>query len=127
MGFWKKVFFHSPANYIIATCIGIVMTLVYFWSNDFAILTLGESFINSGIVLILIGLLLLCAYLGAFDTFAYGFHSLRKKEKRKFEDLIHYNEYKREERKRKSLQFMPFIVVGVLVLIIGIFLTLIIR
>ena len=127
MSFWKKVFFHSPVSYIIATCSGLVIALFYLWNNEFAKLRIGESFINSGIMVTLVGLLILCAFLGAFDTFAYGFHSLRNRKKRKFEDLVQYTQVKIEQRKKKSLPYIPFLVVGILYIILGIFLTLIIK
>lgn len=127
MSFWKKVFFHSPVKYGVAAGLSIIVTLVNLYLYEFAKYRIGESIINSGIIITLIGLLILCAFYGAFDTFAYAFNSMRNRKNRKYEDLVEYSQIKTEQRRGKSLPYMPFIVVGIIVIIIGIIVTLLIK
>lgn len=127
MGFWKKVFFHSPVSYGIAFGIACLLSVIYSYLNDFAIGKIVEAILTSGIIVFLLGMIILCAHYGAFDTFAYGFQSLRNRKKRKYEDLVQYTQLKQEERGKRSLPYVPFMVVGLIFAFIGIILSLIIK
>lgn len=127
MGFWKKVFFHSPITYIVCFSVCCIISLVYSYFYSFSSARISESILNSGIMMVFVGILVLCSFYGAFDTFAYGFQSLRSKKNRKYEDLVQYTRIKGEERSKKSLPYVPFMVVGLLFVIVGIILSFIIK
>ena len=75
-----------------------------------------DSFGIAGGAVFLIGMLQLVSYWGAFDTFGYSFSSFRHKSR--YEDLYEYTVKKQESRRVNELTFMPFIVVGLVFLLI---------
>ena len=80
----------------------------------------AEAMTASGAIVFLIGMLQLAAYFGAFDTFGYSFSTFRSQ--RRYQDLYEYTAGKSEERKHGELTFMPFLVVGLVFLLIGLLL-----
>lgn len=64
----------------------------------------------AGAVSILLGLLMLAASAGAFDTIGYGFSTLRSVRRDK--DLYEYSLRKKEKRKGRGRAYLPLIAVG---------------
>lgn len=127
MRFFKKLFFHSPFHYLISLGILIVYSVIYLAFRDFAVVLIPDAIISGGLLIMFLGLLFLCAYFGAFDTFAYAFSARRGNEKRKYDDLVDYTTSKQRERKLKDWFFMPYIVMGIIYMIIGFIINWIIR
>lgn len=119
MRIFKKLFLHSPMHYGIAFASAVIFTIIYIGLRQFAIFHIPDGIKTAGLILTLVGLLILSIFYGTFDTFGYAFSTFRKKEKRKYEDLVEYSRVKASERKLKNLIYMPYIVTGLFVLVIG--------
>lgn len=115
----KKLFLHSRKHYIISISISIAFIFAYVALRNFNLFFIPDALKTSGILTALIGLLILTIFYGAFDTFIYAFKVARKGKNREYKDLVEYTDYKRSERKRKELYYMPYISIGLLVLIAG--------
>ena len=67
-----------------------------------------------------VAVLMLVAYFGFFDTFAYGFISVGNiffrpfKVQKKYEDLIDYKEQKSEKRKSGGHFYLPFFLLSII-------------
>ena len=124
----KRIFLHSPVRYIVSLIICVTIAIVYVaFQNGWTLLfSWGNGITAGGAIMILIGLLVLVSQFGAFDIFGYAFSSLRG-QKRKYHDLYEYSENKNVERKKTVYYFVPYIVVGIIVLIIGIILTYVVK
>ena len=118
MGFLRRFFLHSPKRYVsgLLLATALILLALYFRGYD-RIFYYYDAFTLSGAAVFLIGLLQLVAYFGAFDTFGYGFSSFSGN--RKYDSLYEYSSRKWEKRSRGELVFMPYIVVGVLVVLVG--------
>ena len=110
MGSWKR--------YVAALIINIVLTLVVLFSRGFGLkIYYVDAFSVAGFVSILLGLLVWITGAGAFDTIGYGFSTLRGD--RKYKDLYEYSVRKKEKRSRHKKNFLPYIVVGIVFLVIS--------
>ncbi len=124
MTFLKKLLFHSWTKYVIALGICIVILLVNLILNDFHyLINYINGFQAGGAVTFLIGGLSLVTYLGAFDTFGYGFSKLRRNPEKSYRDMYEYSNLKYEERRRKQWTFIPYFVVGLVFIIVGLVLS----
>ncbi len=118
MSFLRRFFLHSPKRYIAAFIIAAVFTVLILYSKGFDLrINYMDAFTTAGSIVILLGLLLLVAYLGAFDTFGYGFSKVFGKKR--YSDLVEYNAIKKEKRRLGELVFMPYITVGAVFLLVG--------
>lgn len=122
MKFIKKLFINSWIRYLVSFVIGLLIAVVYLSFNGFKYF---YSYVNAistaGISLIFIGLLSLVSYLGAFYAFGYGFSQIFG-NKSNYKDLYDYTTRKIEIRKRKNFIFMPYIIVGIIFVIISLIL-----
>lgn len=126
MSLVRRLFLHSPREYLIALGLGALLTGLRLWSLGGTLsLFWADALETAGGVLILLGLLGLVARLGAFDTVGYAFSTFRSR--RRYEDLYAYASAKKEERSRRSWGFMAFIAVGVLFLAAGLILAAAVR
>lgn len=117
MGFWRKVFFHSPAHYAAALLLNVGLALIVLFARGFGLrIYYIDAFSVAGAVSALLGLLLWAASAGAFDTFGYGFSFFGG---RKHRDLYEYTVQKREKRSRQNKIFVPYIAVGLAFLAIS--------
>lgn len=118
MGFWKRWFFHSPVRYIVALVINAVVALVVLSVRGFDLkIYYVDAFSAAGGVSVFFGLLLWVAAAGAFDTMGYGFSVIGGN--RKYKDLYEYTVRKKEKRGRQKKTYMPYIVVGIIFLMIS--------
>lgn len=122
MHFLKKLFFQFPIHYVIAFVLAAAVGAFRFSTLPEGLASSFvwyETFSVSGSVTVLIGALLTVSYYGAFDLFGYVFSPGRSGEHRKYKDYVHYSEQKLEKRAREGWFFVPYYVVGVLVLLIS--------
>ncbi|MCR5324982.1 MAG: DUF3899 domain-containing protein [Lachnospiraceae bacterium] len=126
MSIFRRLFFHSPKTYIAAVVLNLAFCLIVLLVRGFdRLIFYYDAMTTAGSISILFGLLLLVTYWGAFDIFGYAFsmfkvHLTPDASIRRDKDLYEYKIRKQEERSRKELGFMPFIVVGAVFLILGV-------
>ncbi len=116
-----RFFRHPWKQYAAAAGVAVAITGLSLLRDGF---TLRIHYYNAltmaGAVTLLLGLLLLTAYLGAFDIFGYSFSTLRSQ--RRYRDLYEYTEAKKEKRRRGDRFFLPWVIVGTGFLITGLLL-----
>lgn len=122
MQFLKKVFAHSPGHYIATVILAVA-------AGAFRFLTLPvgtnarfvwyETLSVSGWVTFLIGALMTVAYLGAFDLFGYLFSPKGSGQQRKERTYADYSNGKAEKRAAGDYYFVPYYVVGVIVILVS--------
>ena len=139
MNVLKKIFGQSIWNYIAAVVLAVVMGVFRFatllegldpelgWFKTFTtyvLVEIGPRFAwyeilsLSGMVTFLIGALLMVAHWGAFDMFGYVFSPGRGK----YQDYADYSQKKTEKRNKTGYFFVPFFVVGVVLVLVSSFL-----
>ena len=117
MSFLRRFILHSPKRYLVGLLLAAALVLVSLFIRGFDhLIYYVDSFGIAGGAVFLIGMLQLVSYWGAFDTFGYSFSSFRHKSR--YEDLYEYTVKKQESRRVNELTFMPFIVVGLVFLLI---------
>ncbi len=122
MKFIKKLFINSWIRYLVSFVIGLIIAVIYLSLNGFKYFyNYVNAISTAGISLIFIGLLSLVSYLGAFYAFGYGFSQIFG-NKSNYKDLYDYTTRKIEIRKRKNFIFMPYIIVGIIFVIISLIL-----
>lgn len=135
----KKIFGQSVWNYIAAVVLAVAAGVFRFatllegvepelgWYQTLTTVGLGEMSLRlvwyeilslSGYVTFLLGALLMVAQWGALDMFSYAFSSKRGK----YKDYTDYTQQKAEKRSKEGYLFMPFFVVGVVLVIVSYFL-----
>lgn len=116
----KESLFSSPVRYIVSLIITIILTIIVLISRGFdALIGYIDGLGVSGFVIILVGGLSIVSYFGFFDTVSYGFSTIGRREKRKYEDLVDYKNKANEKRKGGVLPFLPYFVCGILLIIIS--------
>ena len=116
----KQLFLQSPKQYIIAGVFNIVLALIVLILKGFRLrVNYVDAFTISGAVTFLIGMLRLVWYFGAFYTFGYSFTNIFREPGKRFKSLYDYCEIKTEKRRKGGYVFMPFITVGLVMLLIG--------
>ena len=117
MGVFDRLFRHAPWRYLVSAALGLALALLVLLRDGFALrLAWYNALTVAGAVLILLGLLGLVAYHGAFDIFGYSFSSMVR---RRYENLYAYSEAKREKRGRRGWTFVPMITIGLVFLAAG--------
>ena len=122
MYFLRKIFLHSPGHYLAALIVAIAMGIFRFVTLPGWISTRFvwyEIFSVSGFMTFMIGALLTVAYFGAFDLFGYVFSPGRIGKQRKYKDYADYSQKKAEKRANSGYFFVPYYVVGVLVMLVS--------
>jgi hypothetical protein len=122
MYFLKKLIFQFPGHYITALVLAAASGAFRYSTLPVGIdpgFAWYEALSVSGSVTVLIGALLTVSYYGAFDLFGYVFSPGRSGEHRRYKDYVHYSEQKLEKRAREGWFFVPYYVVGVLLLLIS--------
>ena len=116
----KKIFLQSPGHYAAALIVAVLAGVFRYATLPEGVgvrYALYEIFSVSGYVTFLIGGLVTVAYFGAFDLFGYVFSPGR----RKYRNYAQYSEVKTQERGRDGYYFVPYFVVGILVVLISLF------
>ncbi|MBR6643470.1 MAG: DUF3899 domain-containing protein [Lachnospiraceae bacterium] len=118
MLFLRKYFFHSPVHYVVALVLNVFFSLLVLWLKGFdKLFFYVDAFSVAGALSVLFGLLLLVSALGAFNTFGYAFSYFRAE--RRYKDLYEYTLAKQEKQAMRQKTYMPYIVVGVVFLIMS--------
>ncbi len=121
MDILNRIFRHSPIRYAVASGIALVIAFLSLLRTGFDLrIYYMDAFSVAGAAVILLGLLFMAAYFGAFDTFGYSFSMWRAT--RRYKDLYAYSEAKKEKRQKGGWTFMPFLVVGAVFLLLGLLL-----
>lgn len=119
MELFKKIFCHSVKKYVTALCIACGLTVAYLILNGHNhIKFYCDGFFIAGSATFLIGCLSCVTFYGAFEGFSYGFKNFRKT--RSGDDTFYdYVANKQIERKKSRLPYTPYMVVGILFLIVS--------
>ena len=112
--FLKTIYF----KYIIVTLIAFFIAILYHIINNSWLSVSGNcnAFFISGAAMILFSFLTICVNLGSLDIFSYMFVNHKKEENKTFYD---YCENKKEKRKKTSLNFLPYLFVGLVFIVIA--------
>lgn len=118
MEFLRKYFLHSPGTYAAALGLNAGFTLLVLYLKGFdRVLAYMEAFSVAGAISVLFGMLLWVSSAGAFTTFGYAFSYFRGERKHK--DLYEYTMAKQEKAAKQKKVYMPFIVVGLVFLLVS--------
>lgn len=118
----KKFFVHSPGHYIGALIFAAAVGILRFFTLPE---TVGVRFrwyeilSVSGFATFLVGALMTVAYFGAFDIFGYAFAPGRFQGIKKYKDYTDYSQQKAEKRAIGAYYFVPYYVVGIVVLLVS--------
>ena len=122
MKFLREYVFHPPIHYGVAFGLNVFLVLLVLFLKGFdRILAYIDAFSVAGAVSVLFGLLMLVTSLGAFNMFGYAFSGFRTE--RKYKDLYEYTVAKQEKVSKQKKIYIPYIVVGVVFLIISLVLS----
>ena len=107
-------------KYLILTIVGILLIIISVATHDAWTIYIyyTDGFLLAGVVLILLGGLSFVTSQGAFDIFSYS--GTKRSNNGKKLTLAEYSEVMREERQNKGYVFMPYILVGISFLVVGI-------
>lgn len=120
---FKNLFFHSPKKYIISLLIGLIITLCFLFQSNFVYLrNYVDGLFIGGATIFSVGALSLVSYFGAFDLFSYNIKRFSKDGRDKYKSLYDYTVIMKEERKNLDYPFIPYFVVGTILLIISVIL-----
>lgn len=115
----RKLFLHSPARYIAAVIVAIIVGVICLITNGFEYrISYVNAFSVAGGIVFFLGLLQAASFYGAFEIFGYSASSFRGRE-RKYKDYYEYQKARQIKRSQSELVFVPFIVVGVVFFVIG--------
>ena len=121
----RKIIFHSPIKYLIIFVLTSVICFVIALIKNFTLIGFVDAFFISGTITFVIGLLSLLSYFGAFDTFAYSFTYIKNsysKTNNKNNDFYNYKQMKIMKRKKENFSFTPYLIIGLIFIIISIIL-----
>ena len=117
-----RLFRHHPGHYIAAAAVCALIALLALIRDGFnQRIAYVNAFEVAGAVGILLGMLLMVTYFGAFDIFGYSFSYFRD---RHYDSLYTYSESRKEKRSARGWTFMPLITVGAAFLLIGLLISL---
>lgn len=106
---------------VISIVLGVAIFLIYYFVQGQTMMASLNGTGMAGVILIGLGLLLLVAHYGAFDTLSYGFNqmfaSLFAKEANKYNDMVSYKDDKNVRRANSSSYYYVMMLVGAIFLI----------
>lgn len=118
----RKALLHSPGHYGVALAIAIIVG-IFRYSTLAEELHIGyvcyEVLSVSGYVTFLVGGLMTVSYFGAFDLFGFVFTPRGQNGKKKYKNYTEYTEKKTESRTREGYFFVPYLVVGLVIVLIS--------
>lgn len=122
MKFLRKYFLHSPGHYVAALVLNIFFTLLVLFLKGFDWLrAYVEAFSVAGAISVLFGILFWVSLAGAFNMFGYAFAYFRGEQR--YKDFYEYTKAKDEKYARRQKVYVPYMVVGVVFLIISLVLS----
>lgn len=126
----QKIIFHSPIKYLIIFILTSIICLLISFIKKFTLIGFVDAFFISGTITFVGGLLFLLSYFGAFDTFAYSFSYIKNsylKTNNKNNDFYNYKQTKILKRKKENFSFTPYLIIGLIFIIISIILLIIFK
>jgi hypothetical protein len=123
---FKKIFFHKTLNYIVISIISIIIFVVVFLVRGYDKL---QSYLDAAFVTCIFDLcmsgLSATTNQGVFDSLGYGFDRMFKSVftgHYKYRDLIEFKDARVEKRERNKYTWAPYLVIGLIFVIITIIL-----
>ena len=117
---FKRLFIHSPYKYLV--CLGIMLIIPVIYNllrNEWdLIINYMDSFFLAGLVLILVGMLSIVDYFGGLDIFRYIF--IKRNPDGSKKTLYDFSEGRKEKIKDDKYRFTPYMVVGVISILISV-------
>lgn len=125
---FRKIFLHSPMKYLISLGIMICVIIGTLSIKGFNYLVnYCNAFFIAGALFIGIGLLSIVTNFGTFDIFSYsGRYVINRIKNVSVERFPEYTDNKKEKRKKLKFEFVPYMVLGVLCLLVAIVLLIIV-
>ena len=112
----KRIFFHSKVKYILCLFYSLLVIAFYLASYGITLFNFIDASFIAGFSLVCVGGLSFCAQQGTFDIFSYSFSKKGTPGHRiTFYD---YQQGKIEKRKKATFCFVPYLVVGVFLIIV---------
>lgn len=118
----RKLLFRFPGHYVVALIVAVAVGVFRHYTLPDGIgirFTWYEVFSVSGYVTLLFGALMTVTYFGAFDLFGYVFSPGRTGENKKYKSYTHYVEQKAEKRAKEGYFFVPYYVVGAVLILVS--------
>lgn len=118
----KKLLAQPPWHYVAALVLTAIVGFFRYYTLPEGIhpgFAWYETLSVAGCFTFLIGALLTVAYFGAFDLFSYVFSPGRTGDGQKYKNYADYTEKKTEKRAKNGYYFVPYYVVGVVVVLIS--------
>jgi hypothetical protein len=107
----------------------IFFAIILFLNGDYSFNGFSDALFIPGFTLIAVILFMLVGRAGTFDIVSYGFvrlgESFRKSHTKSFEDAYQYSEYKKEQRIKRGVYALPFLIIGGLFVILALIFALI--
>lgn len=107
--------------WVIAILIPVAVICPVYFCTGFG---LSDSFLIPGLVYLAGCCLLFVARAGMFDTFRYQFANFlstwKRNSPKRYEDLIQYKEIKEEKRRLNKPFYLPFLAIGLLLVVLAI-------
>lgn len=121
---FKTIFLHSPKKYLVSLVIMVLLIISILSSKGYNLLiNYCNAFFISGALFIGIGCLSILTNFGAFDVFSYsGRYVVNRIRNVDVERYPEYSENKKEKRKKFRFNFVPYMVLGLIALIVAIIL-----
>jgi len=117
----KRHWLFNLLTFIISLMVGGLIFVLYFFLRNRAFIDAVNGVSIAAMVVLLSGVLSFLAFLGAFDTFAFGFKQLGSmmfaKDARRDGTYQDYRDKKREKRNSSSYNFIFIILAGLILLI----------
>lgn len=109
---------------VISIIIGLSIFLGIYFGKGRTRITAADGAAVAGVVLLSLAAFSLISSFGFFDFASYGFssvfHALKKNIVRPYDDLIDYKQKMASKQQKGRLNFLPYLTVGLLFLIVGI-------
>ncbi len=105
-------------KYIVSFILGLVLTIIYLINNGFSYYINYVNGISiAGLVILFLSLLSLVTSFGAFDFFNYSF--VKVFNRTKYKHMNDFLEDKRIYREKNKFGFVPYVIVGLLYIIVA--------
>lgn len=114
----KDLFFHSPIRYIVSLVITIGVLITYNCINGWEhLINYSNAFFIGGGFVIALGLFSLLDFYGFFNIARYMF--VKKNPDGTKKSLYEYSEERTEKIKYKKFRYVPYLFIGVVVIIVS--------
>lgn len=109
---------------VVSALFGIIFFLCYFFTHERTYSTISTGFFIPAVILLVIAFFSFINHLGGWDFISYASITttqyLKKNPEKPFEDLIAYKEYKNERREFEGPVYLPYLIFGLVFLLLAI-------